>query len=141
MEGEDRELEVGSVILAPGFDEFDATIFSHYGYGTFPNVITSIQLERILAASGPYQGQLIRPSDNKAPQRIAWIQCVGSRDTQIAKNSYCSSVCCTYAIKEAMVAKEHSSSPLETTIFYMDVRTYGKDFERYYERAKEEHGV
>jgi len=135
------EVEVGAIVLTFGFDEFDATIFSNYGYGTFPNVITSIQLERILAASGPSQGQLIRPSDKKAPQKIAWIQCVGSRDTQIAKNSYCSSVCCTYAIKEAMVAMEHSSSPLETAIFYMDIRTYGKDFERYYERAKEEHGV
>jgi len=135
------EVEVGAIVLTFGFDEFDATIFSNYGYGSFPNVITSIQFERILAASGPFQGRLIRPSDQKMPQKIAWIQCVGSRDIQVAKNSYCSSVCCTYAIKEAIVAKEHSSTPLETVVFYMDIRTYGKDFERYYERAKEEHGV
>jgi len=93
------ELEVGAVILCPGFDEFDATIFANYGYGKFSNVVTSIQFERMLSASGPFQGQLTRPSDKKPPQKIAWIQCVGSRDSHVAQNSYCSSVCCTYAIK------------------------------------------
>ncbi|GAH81083.1 unnamed protein product, partial [marine sediment metagenome] len=117
------ELEVGAVILCPGFDEFDATIFGNYGYGKFSNVVTSIQFERMLNASGPFQGHLIRPSDRKPPQKIAWIQCVGSRDSHVAQNSYCSSVCCTYAIKEAVVAKEHSSIPLETAIFYIDIRT------------------
>jgi len=135
------EIKVGAIILCPGFDEFDASIFANYGYGIFPNVLTSIQFERLLSASGPFQGQLIRPSDKKPPQKIAWIQCVGSRDTHIAANSYCSSVCCTYAIKEAMVAKEHSSIPLETAIFYIDIRTHGKGFERYYERAEKEQGV
>jgi len=135
------EIKVGAIILCPGFDEFDASIFTNYGYGIFPNVLTSIQFERLLSASGPFQGQLIRPSDKKPPQKIAWIQCVGSRDTHIAANSYCSSVCCTYAIKEAMVAKEHSSIPLETAIFYIDIRTHGKGFERYYERAEKEQGV
>jgi len=135
------EVKVGSIILCPGFDEFDASIFANYGYGIFPNVLTSIQFERLLSASGPFRGQLSRPSDKKPPQKIAWVQCVGSRDTHIAANSYCSSVCCTYAIKEAVVAKEHSSIPLEATIFYIDIRTHGKDFERYYERAKKEQGV
>jgi len=135
------ELEVGSIILCPGFDEFDATIFGNYGYGKFSNIVTSIQFERMLSASGPFQGQLTRPSDKKPPQKIAWIQCVGSRDSHVAQNSYCSSVCCTYAIKEALVAKEHSSVPLEATIFYIDIRTHGKGFERYYEQAKKEHGV
>ncbi len=134
------ELEVGSVILCPGFDEFDTGIFSNYGHGVFPNVVTSVEFERILSASGPFQGQLLRPSDRRAPKRIAWVQCVGSRDIHVARNAYCSSVCCTYAIKEALVAKEHSSDALETTIFLIDVRTLGKGFERYYERAKE-HGV
>jgi len=141
MNQEDLKLEVGSVVLCPGFDEFDADIVSNYGHGTFPNVVTSIEFERILSATGPFQGELLRPSDKKQPKRIAWIQCVGSRDIHTVKNSYCSSVCCTYAIKEAVVAKEHSSIPLETTIFYIDIRTHGKGFERYYERAKEEHGV
>ncbi|MFC1994518.1 FAD-dependent oxidoreductase [Chloroflexota bacterium] len=141
QEDEIIDVEVGAIVLTPGFDEFDASVLSQYGYGSYPNVITSIEFERILSASGPFQGHLLRPSDRKAPRRIAWIQCVGSRDIHLAQNNYCSSVCCTYAIKEAVVAKEHSSTPLETTIFFMDIRTYGKDFEKYYQRAKEEQGV
>jgi len=137
----EEEIEVGSVIVCPGFEEFDASIFGNYGYGVYPNVVTSIEFERILSASGPFQGKLLRLSDQRQPRKIAWIQCVGSRDCHVAGNEYCSSVCCTYAIKEAVVAKEHSSEPLEAAIFYMDIRTYGKDFERYYQRAKEEHGV
>ena len=133
------EVQVGSVILAPGFDEFDASLVSQYGYGEYPNVITSIEFERILSASGPYQGELLRPSDRQKVQKIAWIQCVGSRGTT-PENSYCSSVCCTYAIKEAVVAKEHSNS-VEATIFFMDMRTFGKGFEAYYERAMSEYGV
>ncbi|MEI9477093.1 MAG: FAD-dependent oxidoreductase, partial [Deltaproteobacteria bacterium] len=134
-------VNVGSVILCPGLDEFDPHLFTQYGYGRFPNVLTSIEFERILSASGPFQGRLMRPSDKEVPKSIAWVQCVGSRDIHHAQKAYCSSVCCTYAIKEAVVAKEHSTSPLETTIFMMDIRTFGKGFERYYERAKEEHGV
>jgi len=135
------EIEAGSVILCPGFQEFDTGIFTHYGHRVFPNVVTSIEFERMLSPSGPLQGHLIRPSDQKVPERIAWIQCVGSRDIHHAKNAYCSSVCCTYAIKEAIVAKEHCQTPLETTIFLIDLRTFGKGFERYYERAKRNHGV
>lgn len=128
-------LQVGSVILAPGFDYAPPEI---YQYANFPNVITSMEFERILSASGPYQGHLVRPSDQKEPKGIAWLQCIGSRDD---KYGYCSSVCCTYAVKEAIIAKEHSKTPLDTTIFFMDMRTYGKDFERYYIRAKDEMGV
>jgi heterodisulfide reductase subunit A len=95
----------------------------------------------MLSASGPYGGHLIRPSDKKEPQKIAWIQCVGSRDVHEGAKAYCSAVCCTYAIKEAVVAKEHAKGSLDTAIFYIDMRTYGKDFERYYNRAEEEAGV
>jgi heterodisulfide reductase subunit A len=137
---EDKEktftLDVGAVILTPGFDEFDPTAIKSLGYGTYPNVVTSIEFERILSASGPFQGHLVRPSDHKEPKKIAWIQCVGSRD--VKARSYCSSVCCTYAIKEAIIAKEHSEQPLDTAIFYMDMRTFGKGFETYFERAKEQ---
>ncbi len=135
------ELAVGAVIACPGFEPFDARRIANYGYGTFPNVITSIEFERILSASGPFRGKLVRPSDGSEPRRIAWIQCVGSRDTHRVDNNYCSSVCCTYAIKEAVVAREHACGDLDTTIFHIDVRTHGKGFERYYERAKAEHGV
>ncbi len=129
------ELKVGSIILCPGFDEFDASLVPNYGYRKYPNVVTSIEFERMLSASGPYQGELVRPSDRKPPQSIAWIQCVGSRDTE---NPYCSSVCCTYAIKEAIISKEHSTIPLDITIFFMDIRTQGKDFDKFYERGKGE---
>jgi len=141
MEEETTKVKVGSIILSPGFDEYDASGLASYGYGRFPNVLASIEFERILSASGPYQGHLVRPSDKKVPKSIAWVQCVGSRDIHLAQKGYCSSVCCTYAIKEAVVAKEHSSNSLETTIFLIDLRTFGKGFERYYNRAKEEYGV
>lgn len=128
-------LQVGSIILAPGFDCAPPEIYQYYN---FSNVITGMEFERILSASGPYQGHLLRPSDQKEPKNIAWLQCVGSRDT---KNPYCSAVCCMYAVKEAIIAKEHSKGPLDTAIFFMDMRTYGKDFERYYMRAADELGV
>ncbi len=139
MTDETVDLNVGSVILAPGYVLFDATLNCVYGYGRYPNVLNSLEFERILSASGPYSGHVIRPSDQKEPKKIAWIQCVGSRDNACGKN-YCSSVCCTYAIKEAVIAKEHAPN-IEPTIFYMDMRTYGKDFEKYYNRAEEEQGV
>lgn len=140
MREEIIDINVGSVILALGFDEFDAKIKSEYGYGRYENVVTSIEFERILSASGPFEGHVLRPGDKKEPRKIAFVQCVGSRDPQ-AGSSYCSSVCCTYAIKEAIIAKEHAKNKLETTIFCMDIRTFGKGFESYYQRAKGEHGV
>ena len=139
----DRELtlEVGGIILAPGFTPFDPKVYDTYNYAHFPNVVTAMEFERILSPSGPTQGHLARPSDGKEPQRIAWFQCVGSRDINHCDNGYCSAVCCMYAIKEAVIAKEHSHQPLDASIFYMDMRTSGKDFEKYYLRAQEEHGV
>ena len=136
-----EEIEVGSVILAPGFAPYDPSKLDFYGFGELPNVVTSMQFERILSASGPYEGHLVRPSDRNEPKKIAWLQCVGSRDLNRCDNSYCSSVCCMYAIKEAVVAKEHAGSDLDCTLFFMDMRTFGKDFERFYEDAKEKQGV
>ncbi len=138
QQDETVELNVGSIILTPGFDCFDPSGYTHYRYAKHPNVVTAIEFERILSASGPYQGNLLRPSDKKEPKKIAWIQCVGSRDIHHCDHSYCSSVCCMYAIKEAVIAKEHSHDKVDCAIFYMDMRTYGKDFERYYNRAAEE---
>ncbi len=135
------ELNVGSIILAPGFEAFDPSRFESYGYSKYPNVVTSLEFERLLSASGPTMGHLTRPSDHKEPQKIAWLQCVGSREINKCDNAYCSAVCCMYAIKEAVIAKEHSAQDLDATIFYMDMRTHGKDFERYFNRAKDEHGV
>ncbi|BBO78679.1 4Fe-4S ferredoxin [Desulfosarcina widdelii] len=130
------DLNVGSVILAPGFTPYDPSKLDFYGYGKHPNVITSMQFERLLSASGPTEGHVARPSDHKEPQKIAWFQCVGSRDQNRCDNAYCSSVCCMYAIKEAVIAKEHAGDALDCAVFFMDMRTYGKDFERYYEGAK-----
>lgn len=137
QEEEYLEIDVGSVLLSPGFSEFPAEKITGYGYGKYANVVTSTQFERILSASGPFGGHLVRPSDHQEPKRIAWIQCVGSRNVQEGKD-YCSSVCCMYAIKEAVIAKEHSGEDLDTTIFYMDMRSHGKDFEKYYEKAKKQ---
>ncbi|MDH5448948.1 MAG: CoB--CoM heterodisulfide reductase iron-sulfur subunit A family protein [Candidatus Bathyarchaeota archaeon] len=133
-------LKVGSIILAPGFEPFDARKKSEYGYGRFPNVVTSTEFERILSASGPYGGLVLRPSDGEIPQKIAFVQCVGSRDVKLG-NNYCSAACCMYGIKEAIIAKEHVPIKLNCTIFYMDIRAYGKGFDAYYDRAKGEHGI
>jgi len=141
MQEQQLTLEVGSVILAPGAKTFDPTITDTYLYGQHPNVVTALEFERILSASGPYMGHMVRPSDHQEPKKIAWLQCVGSRDTQHGGNGYCSGVCCMYAIKEAIVAKEHSAEPLDAAIFFMDIRSYGKDFEKYYNRARDEFGV
>ncbi len=138
-EEDSREIQVGAIILAPGFAEFDASLRGEYGYGRFPNVVTSIEFERILSASGPFKGRVQRPSDGDLPTRIAFIQCVGSRDSAQGRG-YCSSVCCMYATKEAVIAKEHMSH-IEPTIFYIDIRAYGKDFDKYVDRAKEQYGV
>jgi heterodisulfide reductase subunit A-like polyferredoxin len=135
------DLQVGSVILAPGFEAFDPSRFDTYNYAHHPNVMTAMEFERILSASGPTTGHLVRMSDHKEAKKIAWLQCVGSRDMNRCDNAYCSSVCCMYAVKEAVIAKEHGGQDLDCTIFYMDMRTHGKDFERYYDDAREKHGV
>ncbi len=136
-----KKLTVGSVILANGFRPFNPSDYTSYNYAKHPNVITAMEFERILSASGPTMGHLTRPSDKKEPKKIAWLQCVGSRDVNKCDHSYCSSVCCMYAIKEAVIAKEHSHEELDCAIFYMDIRTHGKDFERYYNDADKKHGV
>jgi heterodisulfide reductase subunit A len=138
---EEVEIEVGTIIVAPGCEVFNPEVYDVYGYQKSPNIVTSLEFERMLSASGPLGGHLTRPSDQKEPKKIAWIQCVGSRDVHEGAKAYCSAVCCTYAIKEAIVAKEHSKESLDAAIFYIDMRTYGKDFERYYNRAEEEAGV
>ncbi|HDL07888.1 MAG TPA: CoB--CoM heterodisulfide reductase iron-sulfur subunit A family protein [Desulfobacteraceae bacterium] len=135
-------LNVGSVILAPGFTPFNPEIFDNYQYANLPNVVTSMEFGRILSASGPTMGHITRLSkDKKEPKKIAWFQCVGSRDLNQCGNSYCSSVCCMYAIKEAVIAKEHAGEDLDCAIFFMDMRTHGKDFEKFYINAREKHGV
>ncbi len=136
QEDQTIELNVGSIILAPGFEAFDPSRFDTYGYINLPNVVTSLEFERILSATGPFMGHLVRPSDKKEPKKIGWLQCVGSRDLNRCDNSYCSSVCCMYAIKQTVIAVEHSSDPLDCAVFYMDMRTHGKDFDLYYENAK-----
>ena len=141
MQDEIVELDVGAIILAPGYKPFDPSKFDAYNYTKHPNVITSMEMERFLSASGPTGGHLVRPSDHKEPQKIAWFQCVGSRDLNRCDNSYCSSVCCMYAIKEAVIAKEHGGDDLDCAVFFMDMRTPGKDFERFYDNAREKQGV
>ena len=136
---ESEKIEVGSIILSPGYEVFDARLRQEFGYGVYPNVVSSIEFERILSATGPHRSHLLRPSDGTIPERIAFIQCVGSRDSSCG-NDYCSSICCMYATKEAIIAKEHVHF-VKPTIFYMDVRAYGKGFDAYYERAKSEYGV
>jgi len=140
-QAEEITLEVGAIVISSGCEVYDPKMHDVYGYGKSANIITSLEFERILSASGPYSGHLLRPSDKKEPRKIAWLQCIGSRDVHSGARKYCSSVCCTFAIKEAMLAKDHSKAPLDTAIFYMDIRTHGKDFERYYNRAKDDSGV
>ena len=138
QQGETLEVPVGAVILASGLRPFKPEPHRHYPYARFPNVVTSLEFERILSASGPFAGHLIRPSDHKEPKKIAWLQCVGSRNLHTGDHAYCSAVCCMYAIKQTLIAKEHSKEPLETAVFCMDIRTSGKDFEKYYQRAQEQ---
>ncbi len=150
-------VNAGSIILSPGFAPFDPTRFDNYQYANYPNVVTSMEFERILSASGPTMGHVttfpklpLKPKKKKDkalaekrkdPKKIAWFQCVGSRDVNKCDNAYCSSVCCMYAVKEAIIAKEHAGGDLDCSIFFMDMRTPGKEFEKYYENAKDKHGI
>lgn len=133
--------KVSAIVLSTGADLFDPGKLDHFGYGSFPNVVTGLEYERIMSASGPTLGELVRPSDKQQPKRVAWIQCAGSRGINREDVSYCSSVCCMYALKEAIVTKERFHDKIEATIFYMDMRTFGKDYERYYQRAKDDYGI
>ena len=132
---EKLEVDVGAVILSLGYEAFDPSIRGDYGYGTMKNVVTSLEFERVISATGPYEGEIRRPSDGKHPHRIAWIQCVGSRQVIPGGNTYCSSVCCAYTQKQVILAKDHYAD-LDVTVFHNDIRAFGKDFERYYQRAE-----
>jgi len=132
-----REVQVGAILLAPGFAAYDAGESGEYGWGRYPNVVTSLQFERLLNAAGPTHGHVRRPSDGETPKRIAFIQCVGSRDQ---KHDYCSSVCCMYATKEAILAIEHEPDT-QVTVFLMDMRTFSKGYEEFYRRARERYGI
>ncbi|MDX9964834.1 FAD-dependent oxidoreductase [Desulfobacter postgatei] len=135
------QIKVASVVLSVGAELFDPSVLDNFGGGKFANVVTGLEYERIMSASGPYQGNLVKKSDEQPPKKVAWIQCVGSRGINRHDVSYCSSVCCMYALKEAMVTKERFGKDIETTIFFMDMRTFGKDYEPYYNRAKEDFGI
>ena len=142
-----QEINIGAVVLAPGYQIYNAHLSEEYGLGRYPNVITSLQYERMLSASGPTKGYPKRPSDDKSPRRIAFLQCVGSRDQS---HDYCSSVCCMYAAKEAIMTIEHAraetrdgheNGEVHCQVFFMDTRAYSKGYEEYYRRAKEKYSV
>ncbi|MCD4760875.1 response regulator, partial [bacterium] len=136
-----RQIEVGSLVLCGGTAYYDpADGKNTFGYKQFPGVVTSLEFERIMSGTGPCQGLLVRPDDGKPIRKIAWIQCVGSRDLQ-TNADFCSNICCMYAIKEAVVAKEKFGEQVDTTIFYMDMRSFGKPYQRYRDEAEKSHGV
>ncbi|RJR34619.1 MAG: CoB--CoM heterodisulfide reductase iron-sulfur subunit A family protein [Desulfobacteraceae bacterium] len=137
---ERKEVEVGAIVLAPGYEPYDPKKKNDYGYGRMQNVVTSLDFERILCSTGPYEGEIRRPSDKKHPHRIAWIQCVGSRRVTPGDNSYCSAVCCAYTQKQVILTKDHDAEA-ECTVFHNDIRSFGKDFERFYQRAENLPGV
>ena len=128
------KIKVGAIILSPGSEPFHPKEMNEYGYGKMQNVVTSLEFERLLSSTGPYQGEIRRPSDGKHPKKIAWIQCVGSRRVTTGDNSYCSAVCCTYTQKQVILTKDHYPE-VECTIFHNDIRSWGKDFERFYQRV------
>jgi len=138
--GEKVEVKVGAIILSPGFEPFDPRLRKDYGYGEFVNVVTSLDYERLLCATGPHEGEILRASDRKHPHKIAWVQCVGSRQSIAGGNSYCSAVCCTYTQKQVILTKDHDADA-ECVIFHNDIRSHGKDFERFYQRAEKLPGV
>jgi len=140
QEPKKKEVNVGAIILSPGIKPYDPGAMKEYHYGDFINVVSSMDYERIMCATGPYQGEILRAFDLKSPQKIAWIQCVGSRQVIEGGNSYCSSVCCTYAQKQVILTKDYNPDA-ECTIFHNDIRSYGKDFERFYERTNALPGV
>ncbi len=133
------DIKVGSIVLATGFDPYKPIISDYLGYDEFPNVITAMEFERIINASGPTKGHVLRPSDGKVPKTIAFIQCVGSRNKKIG-NEYCSNVCCMYTMKNAQLIKEHYPDA-EVTVYYIDIRAHGKGFEEYYHRLRENYQI
>ena len=137
---ERMEVQVGAILLAPGYEPFDPAVMDKYGYGRMKNVVTSMDYERLMCATGPYEGDILRASDRKHPRNIAWIQCVGSRQVIPGGNSYCSAVCCAYTQKQVILTKDHYHD-VQCTVFHNDIRSFGKDFERFYERAANLDGV
>ena len=137
---EKKEVNVGAIILSPGIKPFDPKIMKEYRYGEYRNVVTSMDYERVMCATGPYQGEILRAFDLKKPNKVAWIQCVGSRQVIPGGNSYCSAVCCTYTQKQVILTKDFNAEA-ECTVFHNDIRSYGKDFERFYERTENLSGV
>jgi heterodisulfide reductase subunit A len=134
------EINVGVIVLSPGYEIFNPELRGDYGYGKMENVVTSLDFERLLCATGPHEGEVLRPSDKKHPHKIAWIQCVGSRQVVPGGNSYCSGVCCAYTQKQVILAKDHDAE-IEATIFHNDIRAFGKDFEEFYQRTENLSGV
>ena len=134
------EVNVGVIVLSPGYEIFNPELRGDYGYGKMENVVTSLDFERLLCATGPHEGEVLRPSDKKHPQKIAWIQCVGSRQVVPGGNSYCSGVCCAYTQKQVILTKDHDAD-VEATIFHNDIRAFGKDFEQFYQRTEKLPGV
>jgi len=133
-------VNVGAVILSPGYEPYDPKLRGEYHYGEFVNVVTSMDYERLLCATGPYEGEILRASDKKHPHKIAWLHCVGSRQVLPGGNSYCSAVCCTYTQKQVILTKDHDAGAT-CTIFHNDIRSYGKDFERFYQRTEKLPGI
>jgi heterodisulfide reductase subunit A len=140
QEAEKVVVKVGAIVLSPGYETFDPKLRNDYGYGKMENVVTSLDFERLLCATGPHEGEILRPSDKKHPHKIAWIHCVGSREVIPGGNSYCSAVCCTYIQKQVILAKDHDADT-QAFIFHNDIRSIGKDFERFYQRAEKLPGV
>ena len=138
QEKQETTLEVGSVILAPGFKPFDPAAAALYGYGKYPNVHTSLEFERILSPAGPFHGHVIRRSDGREPKKIAWIHCVGSRSLHEDAKAYCSNFCCMASLKQAIVAREHLGPDLDMALFYLDLRTPRKDFEKYAAKIRDQ---
>ncbi len=140
QKAEKFEVNAGAIILSSGIEPFDPKVKEEYGYGKMQNVLTSMDFERLLSSTGPYEGEVRRTSDMKHPKKIAWLQCVGSRRVTEGENSYCSGVCCTYTQKQVILTKDHDTEA-ECTIFHNDIRSHGKDFERYFQRAEQLPGV
>jgi heterodisulfide reductase subunit A len=135
-----KVIKVGAIVLSPGYAAFDPKVRGDYGYGKLANVVTSLDFERLLCATGPHEGEILRPSDHKHPHKIAWIHCVGSRQVLEGGHSYCSSVCCSYVQKQVILSKDHDADT-EAVVFHNDIRSFGKDFERFYRRAENLPGV
>ena len=133
-------INVGAIILSSGITPFDPSVKEEYRYKEYENVVTSMDYERLLSSTGPYEGKVLRKTDKKHPKKIAWIQCVGSRRVTPGDNSYCSGACCTYTQKQVILTKDHEPEA-ECTIFHNDIRSFGKDFERYFQRASAYPGV